>query len=575
MLDSSRYDLIRMNDTPSAVTPTPADNSLRKIFWPVLIFITLYVCYFSHLGAFGFIGPDEPRYAWIARDMAESGDWVTPRLYAKPWFEKPILYYWSGALSFKLFGVSEATARLPSAVFALLATLSLAWLALRMVDPEQESLQPIETEAPVQMRRRSDLARWLLLLVPTSVAMVGFSHAAAPDMPFSATLTMAMVCAATILGLAQSPLPRYALSLLFGFFLGAAVLAKGPAALILVGGAIMLWVALTQRWRDAPQLFHPLAIAAFLLTCLPWYVTCARRNPNFFRIFIIEHNFKRYLTPEFQHIQPFWYYVPITIVALLPWIFWLLWFSFRRVRTAAMSVSRDAILFFASWSIFPIVFFSASKSKLPGYILPAIFPLLFLISVAVREATKSTHHFRGYAAAFPGALFMAAACWPLFSRVQPRGSLVMAAMVVALAGGLLVMGSAMLRQTHAAVALSIVVVLFLLTFTYGSAARLDPQLSARFSAAQIGLEHEAFTYSYKLQRAWQYQMNFYLHREIAEWSPEIAGEAVVVTSQKNMPELRARAEIISIISEISPQGEIVIVRPKTLGLHVTGSRQPQ
>ncbi len=87
--------------------------------------------------------------------MAESGDWVTPRLYGKPWFEKPILYYWAAALSFKLFGVSEATARLPSAVFALFATLSLAWLALRMVDPEQESSEPIETEAPVQMRRRS------------------------------------------------------------------------------------------------------------------------------------------------------------------------------------------------------------------------------------------------------------------------------------------------------------------------------------------------------------------------------------------------------------------------------------
>ncbi len=240
--------------------------------------------------------------------------------------------------------------------------------------------------------------------------MMGFSHAAAPDMPFSATLTMAMVCAATDPGIGSSaPLPRYACLLLFGFFLGAAVLAKGPAALILAGGAIILWVAFTKRWRDALRLFHPLAIAAFLLTCLPWYVICARRNPDFFRVFIIEHNFKRYLTPEFQHIQPFWYYVPITIVALLPWIFWLLWFAFRRARTAAMPVSRDAILFFAAWGIFPILFFSASKSKLPGYILPAIFPLAVLdFARGQRRPLKSTHHFRGYAAAFPGALFLAA-----------------------------------------------------------------------------------------------------------------------------------------------------------------------
>ena len=95
------------------------DISLRKISWAVLILLTLYVCYFSHLGAIGFIGPDEPRYAWIARDMAESGDWVTPRLYGKPWFEKPVLYYWSAALCFKLFGVNEASARLPSAPLRL------------------------------------------------------------------------------------------------------------------------------------------------------------------------------------------------------------------------------------------------------------------------------------------------------------------------------------------------------------------------------------------------------------------------------------------------------------------------
>src|SRR6202790_5506791 len=139
------------------------DLSLRKISWAVLILLTLYVCYFSHLGAFGFIGPDEPRYAWIARDMAESGDWVTPRLYGKPWFEKPVFYYWSAAVYFKLFGVSETSARLPSAISALLATLALAWLALRLYGAET--------------------ARWFLLLLPTTVGMIVFSHAAATDMP--------------------------------------------------------------------------------------------------------------------------------------------------------------------------------------------------------------------------------------------------------------------------------------------------------------------------------------------------------------------------------------------------------
>ena len=90
--------------------PAPETTLAVRIGWLVLILATVYVCYFSHLGAIGFVGPDEPRYAWIARAMAETGDWVTPRLYGKPWFEKPPLYYWGAALSFKLFGVSEAAA---------------------------------------------------------------------------------------------------------------------------------------------------------------------------------------------------------------------------------------------------------------------------------------------------------------------------------------------------------------------------------------------------------------------------------------------------------------------------------
>src|SRR5215470_16198016 len=149
--------------------------------WLLLIAATLYTCYFHNLGVLGLVGPDEPRYAWIARDMAETGDWVTPRLYGKPWFEKPVLYYWGAALSFKWFGVGEASARLPSALSALLATLALGWLAWRLYGAET--------------------ARWLLLLFPATVGMVGFSHAAATDMPFAAMLTIAMVCAYGVLNL--------------------------------------------------------------------------------------------------------------------------------------------------------------------------------------------------------------------------------------------------------------------------------------------------------------------------------------------------------------------------------------
>jgi 4-amino-4-deoxy-L-arabinose transferase-like glycosyltransferase len=555
------YDDISLGDSSLR---DPRDLAFFKISWAVLIILTLYVCYFSHLGAFGFMGPDEPRYAWIARDMAETGDWITPRLYDKPWFEKPVFYYWAAALCFKLFGVNEFGARLPSAICALLATLALAWLALRLGGWQ--------------------MARWLLLLLPSTVGMIGFSHAAATDMPFSAMLTVAMVCAAVALGLVpghsskKNELPAEAqrdgqslfpqtrktiyLSLgLFGFFLGVAVLAKGPAALILAGGAILLWVAFTKCWREPLRLFHPIAIATFCLTCLPWYVLCARRNPDFFRVFIIEHNFKRYLTPEFQHIQPFWYYLPITIIALLPWIFWLVWFATRAARNDGGEQQRSLILFLAGWGVLPVLFFSLSKSKLPGYILPAVFPLGFLISLAVTRALKSRDVSGRYLVGLIGALLFVSPAWIFFPKSQVRGPLVSLYIVVAGLGGLIIIVAALMRQTRAGLIFSVVLVLFLLNLVYVSISKLDPELSARGCARQIGVERAANTYSFKLQRSWQYQLNFYLHREIAQWSPAVGGEATVVTSEKNLQELERNAQIIAVISTISPQAQVVVVRP--------------
>jgi 4-amino-4-deoxy-L-arabinose transferase-like glycosyltransferase len=108
--------------------PRPASSpktNLAEIFSAVAV---IGICLFSHLGALGFVGPDEPRYAWIARAMAQTGDWVTPRLYGSPWFEKPILYYWAAALGFALRLPAEWAARLPSAIAALAAALAIAWL---------------------------------------------------------------------------------------------------------------------------------------------------------------------------------------------------------------------------------------------------------------------------------------------------------------------------------------------------------------------------------------------------------------------------------------------------------------
>ncbi|HYL67986.1 MAG TPA: glycosyltransferase family 39 protein, partial [Candidatus Limnocylindria bacterium] len=118
---------------------------------------------FTHLGAMGFVGPDEPRYAWIARAMATTGDWVTPHLYGQPWFEKPILYYWLAAIGFKIDFPPEWAARLPSAFAALATALAIAWLARKLYGTEDDPFSSPAVLSP--------------LIFSTSVAAVGFARA--------------------------------------------------------------------------------------------------------------------------------------------------------------------------------------------------------------------------------------------------------------------------------------------------------------------------------------------------------------------------------------------------------------
>jgi 4-amino-4-deoxy-L-arabinose transferase-like glycosyltransferase len=514
------------NELPESQPLSPT----ARILWLVLILATLYLCYFHNLGAIGLVGPDEPRYAWIARDMQETGDWVTPRLYGMPWFEKPPLYYWAAALSFKLFGVSEITARLPSALSALFATLALAWLALRLYGAET--------------------ARWLLLLLPTTVGMIGFSHAAATDMPFAAMLTVAMAFAAKLLNLvpptpvpapdSTTPVGRFRsftsftsstsfTSLFFGLFLGLAALAKGPAAIILTCGSVLLWAVFTKRWRDAFRCLHPLAIAAFCLTSLPWYILCARRNPDFFRVFIIEHNFNRFLTPQFQHVQPFWFYIPILLIAFLPWTIALLWSAlYGMLRYLPSRQPSAETILFLSWSIFCLLFFSLSKSKLPGYILPAIpATALLLVRSIIQPVQQHEKSLRWLLISFSvlAGLVALALLWVGRSLLpsKPSGLAMISAGCVLLLFGLanLLMANKDNRTVlfRFAAPLCVTPVLLVLCTIHLIASpwlRFDPSgktLAVELQANQLPSD----LFVGPMPRGQYFSLNFYLHSEMKEW----------------------------------------------------------
>ncbi len=321
--------------------------------------------FFFGLAYFGLLGADEPRYAQVAREMLARHDWITPTLGGTPWLEKPVLYYWQTMLAYSVFGVSDWAARLPSAVDATLMVVAV-YLFLRRFRPGFQL----------------DGA----LMAASASGVIGFARAASMDMPLAATFTIAMLA---WYAWYESASKRYlALSYIF---LGLAMLAKGPVAPFFAAAIVVIFSAAKGDYRLIARTCWLPGIALFLLTALPWYVAVQLRNPQFFRVFILEHNLERFGKDLYHHTQPFWYYLPVVLLGLVPWTMFVsaalaetirVWWKEKR----ELFQSEDALpAFLVIWFIVPVAFFSFSASKLPGYILPALPAGTLLLAEYVRR----------------------------------------------------------------------------------------------------------------------------------------------------------------------------------------------
>jgi 4-amino-4-deoxy-L-arabinose transferase-like glycosyltransferase len=335
---------------------------------------------FYGLGAFGLLGADEPRYAQVAREMLNRNDWVSPTLNGRPWLEKPPLYYWQAMLSYGVArallpanaengatgvparpsqaspandGVSEQTARFPGALDAAIMVAAI-YFFLRRFRPGSEL----------------DGA----LITASCAGVIGFAHAASTDMPLTATFAIALLA-----WFAWYESRRRLDLAIFYVFLALGTLAKGPVAPALAAVIVVLFAAAKRDWGVVLRTFWIPGIALFCVVALPWYIAVQMRNPEFFRVFFLEHNLARFSTNVYHHPQPFWFYLPVFVLALMPWTLWLIAAVVERVgavwregRQAFASPDDSWALFLLIWMIVPVLFFSASQSKLPGYILPAV-----------------------------------------------------------------------------------------------------------------------------------------------------------------------------------------------------------
>jgi 4-amino-4-deoxy-L-arabinose transferase-like glycosyltransferase len=321
--------------------------------------------FFYGLGSFGLIGADEPRYAQVAREMLERHDWITPTLGGAPWLEKPVLYYWEAMLSYRVFGISDWPARVPSAVDATLMVFAFYFFLRRF-------------------RPGSHLDGALILA--SSAGIIGFSRAASMDMPLTATLAIALLA-----WYAWHESQNRRCLTLFYAFLALGTLAKGPVAPFLA--VVIIGIFAVAR-GDLPLLKRTLwlpGISLFLIIAAPWYIAVQIKNPQFFREFILEHNLARFETNLYHHPEPFWYYLPVILLGLVPWsvlIFAATWETARAwiAEKREMLRSEDAFnAFLLIWLAVPLIFFSFSQSKLPGYIVPALPAGALLLAEYVRR----------------------------------------------------------------------------------------------------------------------------------------------------------------------------------------------
>jgi len=320
----------------------------------VILFLVLW---FGSLEFRDLMDPDEGRYAEIPREMIATGDWVTPRLNGLKYLEKPPLQYWITAIAYRIFGIEGWVARLWPALAGLLG----AWLVFiagsRLYD-----------------RRIGGLAALMLLGMTCYVL---FAHILTLDMSVTLFMSATFLASAVAQRDGADDAERRRWMLLAWAAAGAAVLAKGLIGIVLPAAAMGAYVLAHRDFQLLRRLYIAPGLALLLVICVPWFALVSARNPEFARFFFWHEHFERFLCRGHGRSGPWWYFVPILAIGAMPFLGLLAWSAPRWWRESAGRTFQHG-RFLALSAVIVFVFFSASSSKLPAYILP-MFPVMALL----------------------------------------------------------------------------------------------------------------------------------------------------------------------------------------------------
>ncbi len=339
----------------------------RGLGW--VAWLVLAAAWFATLQVRPMFDPDEGRYAEIPREMAATGDWLTPRFDGLKYFEKPPLQYWASAAAYSVFGISEWTSRL--------WTVGLAFACLPMVFGWTRRLYG----------RNAALAAVVALCVSPYFGIVG--HLDLLDAGFSFWLTGA-VFAFTLAQTAEVGSREERRWMLIAWVAAAlAILSKGIVVGVLTGVSLIVYSCIERDIRPWKRLHAAVGVPLFLLVGAPWFIAVSIRNPDFPEFFFIHEHFARFLTTVHQRVEPWWFFLPPLLLGVLPWGRGLVGGAVRAWRDPGPTPQFKPLRFLLIFAVFTLVFFSASGSKLAPYIQPMFPPLAAVVGVYVADRAGS------------------------------------------------------------------------------------------------------------------------------------------------------------------------------------------
>jgi 4-amino-4-deoxy-L-arabinose transferase len=331
-----------------------------RLILPLVLVGVFLALYIVPLGVRPMVIPDEARYAEISREMLDTGDWIVPKLDGLRYFEKPILGYWLNAASQYLFGENTFAVRLPSALAVGFSALAVFLFVQRFADGAPAGLLAAAT-----------------FLTCLEVFAIGVFCVL--DSVFSLFITGTLVTF-YFAWTQKTAWKKYAFLALSGMFCGLAFLTKGFLAFMLPTLVIIPFAVWERKWRELPA-FLGVPLITTTLVALPWCLAIHFREADFWHYFFWTEHIERFIRANGgQHLEPFWFFIPILAGGALPWtpVVPLVVAGLKKTQL------KDPFLrFLFCWLVFPLLFFSASRGKLGTYILPCYPPLAILTAVGL------------------------------------------------------------------------------------------------------------------------------------------------------------------------------------------------